>query len=144
MPSSICPTRRSPWRSPTSAGSYWNQNEATRPFAERFRAQVGRPPSKAQAAVYAATRHWLSAVAATGSISGAVTTKAMTSKTADYFGQQATIQPNGRVIYDLCLFQVKTPAESRGPWDYYKEVAKLRGDEAFRPLSESECPLARP
>ena len=63
---------------------------------------------------------------------------------ADYFGQQAVVRADGRVLYDIALFQVKAPGESRGPWDYYREVARLAPADAFRPLADSECPLARP
>lgn len=127
-----------------TSGFYWDQNDASRRFADRFRAQVGRPPSKAQAAVYAATLHWLRAVAQSGSVSGEATTRAMKSTPADYFGQQATIAANGRVLYDLAIYRVKRPAESHGPWDAYTELAPLPRDQAFRPAAASECPLTRP
>lgn len=127
-----------------TSGFYWDQNDASRRFADRFRAQVGRPPSKAQAAVYAATLHWLRAVAQSGSVSGEATTRAMKSTPADYFGQQATIAANGRVLYDLAIYRVKRPAESHGPWDAYTELAPLPRDQAFRPATASECPLTRP
>ncbi|MEO8714914.1 MAG: ABC transporter substrate-binding protein [Acetobacteraceae bacterium] len=123
-----------------TSGYYWNQNDASRRFADRFRARMGRPPSKSQAAVYASVVHWLKAVASTHSVSGEVTTRAMKAMPAEYLGQQATIRPDGRVLYDLALYQVKTPAESHGPWDYYKQVATLSRDEAFRPIAESGCP----
>ena len=127
-----------------TSGFYWDQNDVTRRFADRFRAQVGRPPSKAQAAVYAATLHWLRAVARSGSVSGEVTTRAMKAVPADYFGQQATVEPNGRVLYDLVIYRVKSPADSRGPWDTYAEAAKLPRGEAFLPAAASDCPLAKP
>jgi branched-chain amino acid transport system substrate-binding protein len=127
-----------------TSGFYWDRNDASRRFADRFRAQVGRPPSKAQAAVYAATLHWLRAVAQSGSVSGEATTRAMKSTPADYFGQQATIAANGRVLYDLAIYRVKRPAESKGPWDAYTELAPLPRDQAFRPATASECPLTRP
>lgn len=127
-----------------TSGFYWNRNDASRRFADRFRAQLGRPPSKAQAAVYAATLHWLRAVARSGSVSGEATTRAMKSTPADYFGQQATIAANGRVLYDLAIYRVKRPAESKGPWDAYTELAPLPRDQAFRPATASECPLTRP
>lgn len=127
-----------------TSGFYWDRNDASRRFADRFRAQVGRPPSKAQAAVYAATLHWLRAVAQSGSVSGEATTRAMKSTPADYFGQQATIAANGRVLDDLAIYRVKRPAESKGPWDAYTELAPLPRDQAFRPATASECPLTRP
>ncbi len=124
-----------------TSGYYWDQNDPSRRFAERFRAKMARPPAKSQAAVYAALRHWLRAVDATESISGALTTKAMKARPADYFGQQATIRPDGRVMYDLMVYQVKAPAQSKAPWDYYKSVALLPKEEAFRPLVGGGCAL---
>ena len=126
-----------------TSGYYWDQDDASRRFAERFRAQMGRPPAKPHAAVYASVRHWLRAVEATGSVSGEATTKAMKAQPAEYFGQTATIRPDGRVLYDLRLYQVKAPGESRGPWDYYREVAQLPRGEAFRPMADGGCALAK-
>lgn len=124
-----------------TSGFYWDGNEPSRRFAERFRAAVGRPPSKAQAATYAAVRHWIKAATAANSVSGEAVTAAMKAMPADYFGQAATVRADGRVLYDITLYQVKTPGESRAPWDYYREVARLAPAEAFRPLAGSECPL---
>ena len=124
-----------------TSGYYWDQNEQTRAFAERFRAQLGRPPAKPHAATYAALRHWLKIVDQTGTVAGAATTQAMKAQPAEYFGQTATIRADGRVLYDLSLYQVKSPAESRGPWDYYKEVARLPRDIVTRPLTEGGCKM---
>ena len=124
-----------------TSGYYWDANDASRAFAERFRSQMGRPPAKPHAAVYASVRHWLRAVDDTASVSGAVTTRAMNMTSAEYFGQTATVRADGRVLYDLQLYQVKTPAESRGPWDYYKPVATLPRDDTIRPLAEGGCKM---
>ncbi len=122
-----------------TSGYYWDASDATRAFATRFRAQMGRPPSKAQAAVYAATKHWLSAVATSGTVGGAAVTAAMKATPADYFGAVAPVRADGRVLYDLTLYQVKMPGESFGPWDYYKPVAVLKAAEAFRGLGDGGC-----
>jgi branched-chain amino acid transport system substrate-binding protein len=124
-----------------TSGFYWDRNDASRSFAERFRAQAGKAPSKSQAAVYASVRHWLRAVDKTDSISGVATTTAMKASPADYFGQMAKVREDGRVLYDLGLYQVKTPQESHGAWDYYRPVAQIPAAEAFRPLAEGGCPM---
>jgi len=126
-----------------TTGYYWDRDPATRAFAGRFQAQMGRPPSKAQAAVYAATKHWLKAVASSGEVGGAAVTTAMKAIPAEYFGASAPIRPDGRVLYDIALYQVKSPAESKGPWDYYNPVATLAAAEAFRPLANGACPFVK-
>lgn len=127
-----------------TTGFYWDASDTTRAFAGRFRAQMGRPPSKAQAAVYAATKHWLAAVASSGAVGGAAVTAAMKAMPAEYFGAVAPIRADGRVLYDLTLYQVKTPAESSGTWDYYKSVAVLKAGEAFRSVADGGCALVKP
>jgi branched-chain amino acid transport system substrate-binding protein len=124
-----------------TSGFYWDRNDASRSFAERFRVQAGKAPSKSQVAVYASVRHWLRAVDTTGCISGAATTTAMKASPADYFGQMAKVREDGRVLYDLGLYQVKTPQESHGAWSYYRPVAQIPAAEAFRPLAEGGCPV---
>lgn len=120
-------------------GFYWDSNDATRRFSERFRNITGKVPSKPQAAVYASIRHWLKAVEMSKSVSGAETTKTMRTIPAEYWGQTATIREDGRVLYDLTVYQVKSPAESKGPWDYYKPIATLGREQAFRSLADGGC-----
>ncbi len=122
-----------------TSGFYWDANDESRAFAQRFRAQTGKAPSKSQAAVYVSVRHWLRAVDSTGSISGAATTKAMKAAPVDYFGQKASIREDGRVIYALGLYAVKSPQESRAPWDYYRLVTKIPAETAFRPVADGGC-----
>ena len=126
-----------------TSGYYWDKNEATRAFAERFRKVMGRPPTRPQAAVYASTKHWLKAVAQTKSISGEKTTAAMREIPVEYFGSPASIRVDGRVLYDLVVYQVKSPQESKGPWDYYRPIADLRQADAFRSLQDGHCPLVK-
>lgn len=122
-----------------TTGFYWDSNDASRSFAERFRKLTGKVPTKPQAAVYASVRHWLKAVEATKTVSGAAVTKAMKVMPVEYHGQAATIRADGRVLYDLTVYEVKTPSESKGPWDYYRPIAQVSRDQAFRPLSEGGC-----
>jgi len=120
-------------------GFYWDQNDAARAFAKRFVAKVGKMPSKEQAAGYAATTHYLKAIAAAGTKDAEAVNRQMRATAADYFGKTATIREDGRVLFDLTLFEVKSPTESRYPWDYYKVVRTIPQADAFRPTSEGGC-----
>jgi len=122
---------------------YWDQNEATRAWSQRFSARFnGRKPSMVHAGVYSAVSHYLKALAVTGSRDGkAVAEKMRATPVADFMTHDAKILPNGWVDRDFYLFEVKSPAESRGPWDYYKLLATIPGDQA-KPRSALEaCPL---
>ncbi|MGI4952050.1 MAG: ABC transporter substrate-binding protein [Janthinobacterium lividum] len=123
---------------------YWDENERTRRFAQSFMARFQKMPTDYQANTYAAVRHYLAAVAAVGSTeSGAVMT-AMRDRPVDLFSDRpGTIRPDGRVTYDTTVVQVKTPAESKGPWDLVKVLRTIPADQAFPPLSESRCPLLK-
>lgn len=120
-------------------GFYWDQNDAARAFAKRFMAKVGKMPSKEQAVGYTAVTHYLKAMAAVGTKDAEAVNRRMRAMTADYFGKPATIREDGRVLFDLTLFEVKSPAESRYPWDYYKVVRTIPQADAFRPTSEGGC-----
>ena len=120
-------------------GFYWDQNDVARAFAKRFMAKVGKMPSKEQAAGYAAVTHYLNASMAAGSKDAEAVNRQMRAMQADYFGKKATIREDGRVLFDLTLFEVKSPSESRYPWDYYKVVRTIPQGEAFRPTSEGGC-----
>jgi branched-chain amino acid transport system substrate-binding protein len=120
-------------------GFYWDQNDLARAFAKRFMAKVGKMPSKEQAAGYAAVTHYLNASMAAGSKDAEAVNRQMRAMQADYFGKKATIREDGRVLFDLTLFEVKSPSESRYPWDYYKVVRTIPQAEAFRPTSEGGC-----
>lgn len=126
-----------------STGFYWDQNEEARAFAKRFEAKVGRMPTKQQASVYASVKHYLKAVAASGSDDAGTVNAEMRQLPVDYFGHAATIRPDGRVLYDLTLYEVKDPAESKGPWDFYKPVTTLPAAEVFRPAGETGCSLGK-
>ncbi len=121
---------------------YWDQNDETRAFSERFRKIHGRMPTMFQASIYSAVMHYLKAIDATGTDEAkAVMTKMRETPINDFMTHNGRIREDGRVIRDLYLMQVKTPAESHGEWDLSKVLATIPGDQAFRPLSESECPL---
>ncbi|WP_407521531.1 ABC transporter substrate-binding protein [Methylobacterium oryzisoli] len=123
---------------------YWDLNDATRSFSDRFAARFGaRKPTAAQAGVYAGVLHYLKAVATLGSAhdGGQVVAKMKDLPTDDPLFGKGTIRPDGRKIHDMYLFEVKRPSESKGEWDLYKTLATIPGDEVFRPMSEGGCPL---
>jgi branched-chain amino acid transport system substrate-binding protein len=125
---------------------YWDLNDQTRAWSREFAAaHKGRMPSMVQAGVYASVLHYLKAVEALKSDADGVKVvdqmKAM--PTDDRLFGKGTIRVDGRKIHDAYLFEVKKPNESKGPWDYYKLRATIPAAEAFRPLSQSECPLVK-
>jgi len=123
-------------------GWYWDQSEDSRAFAARFEARVGRKPSFAQAADYSATRFYLQAVRETGTDDPATVMAWMKSNPVnDMFTTGGVVRKDGRMVYDLYLRQVKTPAESQYPWDYFRTVAKLPSKEIYIQPEESVCPL---
>jgi branched-chain amino acid transport system substrate-binding protein len=127
---------------------YWDMNDQSRAFSKRFseRMKSGAPPTMVQAGVYAGILHYLKALEALGGNphDGLKVVDKMKSMPTDdpLFGKGA-IQPNGRKIHNAYLFEVKKPSESKGPWDFYKLVGTVPGEEAFTPLSESKCPLLK-
>ncbi|HEY9317088.1 MULTISPECIES: ABC transporter substrate-binding protein [Achromobacter] len=125
-------------------GWYWDQSDASRAWSKKFEAKVGRKPSMLQAGDYSALSFYLNAVKATGTDDGDAVMKWMKSnKVNDFFAQGGYVREDGRMIHDMYLMQVKTPAESKAPWDYYKVVATLPGDEVYTKLSESTCKLVK-
>lgn len=125
-----------------SAPAYWDQSDEARAFSERWSAQMGdRKPNESQTVTYSAVNHYLKAVEATGSDSGPDVMASMRELPVDDVFTQATIREDGVVLRDMLQVQVKTPAESEYPWDYYKVIGTLPAADIWRPLSESECPL---
>jgi len=124
---------------------YWDMDDATRAFARRFAAlHRGRMPTMAQAAVYSGVFHYLRAVRAAGTDEGpTVAAKMKEMPVEDFYTHGAKVRADGRVMRDHYLFQVKSPAESHGPWDYFKLLATIPGADAVRPVSENPCPLLR-
>jgi branched-chain amino acid transport system substrate-binding protein len=124
-------------------GYYWDRNERSREFGERFMKRVGRMPNMIQAGTYSATLSYLKAVKAAGTKdSDAVASKLKELPVDDSFAQ-GKVQENGRMVHDLYLFEVKKPSESKMPFDYYKLLATVPGDKAFPSAKESGCPLTK-
>ena len=127
---------------------YWDMNDGTRAFAKRFQERIKNHnmPTMVQAGVYASLLHYFKALEALGGNphDGAkVVAKMMEMPTDDPLFGKGGIEPNGRTIHPAYLFEVKSPAESKGPWDYYKLVSTIPADEAFTPLAKSSCPLLK-
>lgn len=121
---------------------YWDMDDETRRFSKRFEALAKKKPNMIQAGVYSAVNHYLKSVQKAGSIAGPAVADAMRALPVnDFMSKDVKIRGDGRVMRDMHLFQVKTPSESIMPWDYYKYLSTVRGEDAFRPAAESECPL---
>jgi branched-chain amino acid transport system substrate-binding protein len=122
---------------------YWDLNPETRAFAKRFFAKINRQPTMDQAGAYSATLTYLKAVKAVGSTdSDKVMAELKKTKINDLFTQGGYIRADGAMIHDMYVMQVKTAQESKYPWDYYKVLKKMSGEEAFGPIT-GLCPLAR-
>ena len=122
---------------------YWDQTDETREWSARFEEQHGAKPTMVHAGVYSGTMHYLQAVAELGSTEGeAVAAKMKETKFDDPLFGEGYVRADGRVIHDMYLFQVKTPDESTGEWDLYKQIAQIDGEEAFLPMLE-ECDFSK-
>jgi len=126
-------------------GFYWDRNDDTRAFAKRYGDRNGGAmPSMVQAGAYSATMHYLKAVAAAGTDDAdAVSAKMKETEINDFFATKGKIRVDGRMVHDMLLVEAKKPSESKGPWDLMKIISVIPGDQAFRPLSESVCPLVK-
>jgi len=124
---------------------YWDQNDQTRAWSKRFADRNGgKMPTMVHAGVYAGALHYLKAVEALKSKDTAqVMAKMKEMPTDDPLFGKGMIRQDGRKIHDMYLFEVKKPAESKGPWDLYKQLATIPADQAFRPLNEGGCPLVK-
>jgi branched-chain amino acid transport system substrate-binding protein len=127
-----------------AAGFYWDLDEQTRAFSNRFMQKAGHMPTMFQAGVYSAVTHYLKAIDATGTDEAkTVVAKMKATPINDFFAKNGRIREDGRMVHDMYLMQLKSPAESKGPWDFYKMLATVPGDEAFRPIDEGACPLVK-
>ncbi len=126
-----------------TAPFYWDLNENTRAFADRFMKLTSRRPTMVQAGVYSAVLHYLKAVHAAGGAKDAlaVVAKMKEMPAEDQAFGKSIVRADGRVIHDSYLFEVKKPEELKGPWDYYKLISTTPAEKAFRPMSEGGCPL---
>jgi len=122
---------------------YWDQDDATRAFSKRFAEKFnGKMPTSSQAGVYSSILHYLKAVAAAKTKdSDAVMAKMKELPIDDALFGQGKVRADGRAIHNMYLYQVKTPAESKGEWDLYKVLATIPAEEAFRPMDKGDCPL---
>ena len=124
--------------------AYWDSSDEMRAWSRRFFERHRRMPTSLQADVYSAVTHYLKAVRNTDSTDGAAVVRAMKAMTiTGPVLNDARIREDGRVVRDYYLFRVKTPEESKSPWDYYTLEQTIPGASLVRPLSESECPLVR-
>ena len=123
---------------------YWDQDDQTRAFANRFARIHGRPPTMFQASMWGAVTHYLKAVQAAGTDAApAVMAKMREMPIDDFMTRNGRIREDGRVIRDMYLMRAKRPSESRSEWDLLEVVKTIPGDQAFRPAGESECPALR-
>ena len=123
---------------------YWDLNDRTREFGERFYKRTGRMPNMIQAGTYSATLQYLKAVKAAGTKDAdAVAKKLKELPVDDAFTSHGKVQANGRMVSDLYLFQVKKPSESKRDWDYYTLLAMVPGDTAYPTAANSGCPLTK-
>ena len=131
-----------------SSTFYWDMNDKTREFSKKFSARMknGAPPTMVHAGVYAGLLHYFKALEALGGNphDGVKVVEKMKSiPTEDSLFGKGLVEPNGRVIHSAYLFEAKKPSESKAPWDFYKLIGTVPGDQAFTPLAESKCALLK-
>ena len=123
---------------------YWDTDAQTREWSERFFKEHRSMPTMLQAGIYSAVTHYLKAVTAAGTTDpDKVANQMREMKINDFFTKNAFIRKDGRVIRDLYLYSVKKPEESKRPWDYYNLIAKVPGNDAFRPMQDGDCEYAK-
>lgn len=123
-------------------GWYWDRTPESRAWAKRYFAKMKKQPSMLQAGDYSATMNFLNAVKATGSDNAdKVMAHLKATPINDMFAKNGVIRPDGRMVYDMYLMQVKSPKESKGAWDYYKVVATIPGEQAYTKKAETKCAL---
>lgn len=123
---------------------YWDLDEQTRAFGKRFFARLGKMPGEAQSGIYSGVLHYLKAVKAAGTKdTQKVLAKMREMPVQDMFSRNGKLLPNGRMVHDMFLVEVKAPAESKYPWDYYRIIATIPAEKAFRTLAETACPLVK-
>ncbi len=127
-----------------SEAFYWDQNDETRAWSQKFFKRHGAMPSMVHAGTYSAVAHYLKAVKAANTVdSDAVMEKMRATPVNDFAFKDGTIRKDGRHDHAMYLFQVKKPSESKRPWDYYKQLSVVPKGKAFQPLEDSECPLVK-
>ncbi|QOR37898.1 ABC transporter substrate-binding protein [Billgrantia diversa] len=127
-----------------TTGWYWNMDDESREWAERYYERVGRMPTMVQAGIYSSTMHYLQAVEATGSDDTQTVREYMMKQPIhDFFARNGRIREDGRMVHDMYLARVKSPEESTHEWDLYEILTSIPAEEAYRPLSESQCDLVQ-
>lgn len=128
-----------------TTGFYWDYNDETRAWSKKWSARMnGRMPTMAQAGCYSGAMHYLKAIQAAGTDDAqAVSAKMKEMPVNDFFAKNGKVRADGRMVHDMYLVQVKKPEDSKYPWDYYKVLNVIPGDEAYKPLAESECPFIK-
>jgi branched-chain amino acid transport system substrate-binding protein len=125
-----------------TTGFYWDLNDETRAWSKRFFERRKSMPTMTHAGVYSAVMHYLKAIQAAGTKEPmAVMQKMRDTPVNDFFAKNGKLRADGRMVHDMYLVQVKAPSESKYPWDYYKVLRTIPGDQAFRPLKDGGCPL---
>jgi branched-chain amino acid transport system substrate-binding protein len=122
---------------------YWDRDEASRAWSKRFFERTGRMPGMVQAGTYSAVLHYLKAIAAAGTAEGKAVADKVRALPVDDFFAKGRVREDGRMMHDMYLVEVKSPAESKAAWDYYKVLRRIPAEEAAQPLSESTCPLVK-
>ena len=123
---------------------YWDRTPESRAFGKRYFERMKKMPSMIQAGAYSAVTQYLKAVQAAGTDDGLkVASQLKSMKLEDMFSQNGYVREDGRMVHDMYVVQVKKPEESKAPWDYYKMVSTIPGDQAYRPLSKSTCSLVK-
>ena len=123
---------------------YWDRDDESRAWSKRFFELHKRMPTMAQAAIYSAIRHYLRAIEAVGTDEAkAVMAKMRDIPVNDFYAKNGKVREDGRMVHDMYFVQVKKPEELTRPWDYYKILSTIPGDQAFRPLDEGGCPLVK-
>ena len=125
-------------------GFYWDRDDESRAFARKFMDRTGRMPNMVHAGTYSAVTQYLKAIDKAGTDETEAVSKLLHEMPVDdVFGRGGKVGPNGRMIHDMYLLEVKKPAESKQEWDYFKVLATIPGDEAYIKPAESGCPLVK-
>ncbi|MCC7167692.1 MAG: ABC transporter substrate-binding protein [Rhodospirillales bacterium] len=126
-----------------SSAFFWNRTPETIAWSRRYFQRTGKMPSFVQAGAYSYTTHYLNAIKAAGTDEAKAVVAKMKELPVNDFFAKGVIRPDGLMVHDMYLVQVKSPAESREPWDYFKLVDTVPGEKAFKPLERSDCPLVK-
>jgi branched-chain amino acid transport system substrate-binding protein len=123
---------------------YWDLNDDTRAWNKRFMSRHGTPANMIQAGVYSSVMHYLKSMQKAETDDGKAVSKVMRELPInDALMKDIRVRADGRVMRDVYIFRVKSPSESKAPWDYYETIGRISAEDAFRPAAESDCPLMK-